>query len=513
MGVLTRVREVGGWLGDRLAGRRSVRLQPPGGLRLLDEGDGKVERRLVGGALHVRPADDSYHLYFQLPQHLLSGAIFVEVEYLGTAHGPFKLQYPTTTGKGALGGRYLEAPQLWPGDPGEEQLRRCRYTLLDFDGTKVQNYGAHFRLVMFSGAWIHDVRVSDQPLSDAERYSGFIPDVALVKAPDRFHKIQWLFVELTNLCNFSCTFCPDEIMERKRGWMKTEKVLAIFDQIAAQRGRLGPVWPVKLHQMGEPTIHPDIVAIVEHAEKLGIGIELNTNCSLLKPSLVEGLYRAGLTNLVLSYLNHTPEAFGTRKVKNSKLTFDQYRADIERTIETKFALGARTHIELHIANAKYAGGFEALVRADEEAVAEVETWLDFARRVESQYGLRPSGIDPERLHSFNVLDHDENGSILPILPGVDLMWKRIHNWGNVIGASPERGPAYCMVPYEQFVIQYSGDVTVCCTDYEGGIRVGNIFEQSIEDIWNGSPLRKLREEMLGGVLSNPVCRTCRGWES
>ena len=34
------------------------------------------------------------------------------------------------------------------------------------------------------------------------------------KSPDRVYPIWWLFVEITNLCNFHCTFCPDEIMER-----------------------------------------------------------------------------------------------------------------------------------------------------------------------------------------------------------------------------------------------------------------------------------------------------------
>jgi radical SAM protein with 4Fe4S-binding SPASM domain len=515
MGVVSKVRRFGGWLGDLVTGRRVAQLQEPGGLQLLDEGDGRIESRLIDGRPHWRPAYDSYHLYFCLPADFPEGPLFVEVEFLGRGSGPFKLQYPWRKNEGILEGRYAEAVQMTTGERGELALRRCRYDLSDLDRGKLQNFGANFRLVLLEGLWIRDVKVSNLPFPDAERFSQLLPSVLLRKGPDRFHKIQWLFVELTNLCNFSCTFCPDEIMKRPRGKMETEEALRIFDQIAEHRAELGPVWPVKLHQMGEPTIHPGLVEIVAHAEKLGVGIELNTNCSLLKPRLVEGLYSAGLTNLVLSYLNHSPEAFGTRKAKSSRLTYEQYRADIERAIETKFALGARTHIELHVANAKYTGGFQDLIHTDQQAREEVAGWLAFARRVEERYGLPPSGIDPQRALAFNYLDQDENGSLLRILPGVDLMWKRIHTWGNVIPVEGQlqRGEAYCTAPYEQFVIEYNGDITCCCTDHDGTLRLGNVFEQSIAQIWRGPKLARLREEMMQGILSNPVCRTCRGWEN
>jgi MoaA/NifB/PqqE/SkfB family radical SAM enzyme len=82
--------------------------------------------------------------------------------------------------------------------------------------------------------------------------------------------------------------------------MKKEKVFRILDEIAQKRPWLGPIYPVKLHQMGEPFLHPDLVEIVAHAEKQGVGIELNTNCGLITREKADGLYAAGLTNLILS---------------------------------------------------------------------------------------------------------------------------------------------------------------------------------------------------------------------
>ena len=111
--------------------------------------------------------------------------------------------------------------------------------------------------------------------------------------PGRLYPINYLFIEITNACNFKCTWCPDDMMGRRRGFMKKEKVFRILDEIAAKRSWLGPIYPVKLHQMGEPMLHPDLPAIVEHAESRGVGIELNTNCGLITPENIDGALPRG----------------------------------------------------------------------------------------------------------------------------------------------------------------------------------------------------------------------------
>ncbi len=500
-----------GWLSGMRSRRKEADLRHRA-LRILDRGDGRIEERKFGGDSHYRPLNGCAYLYFQVPLELLGTPLYVEIEYLGDAHGRFALQYPSSL-KTGLEGDYLEARQHWSGNAGELHLRRCRYFLEDFDPSKTQNYGAHFRLYHPSDDWIRDVRVSPEPWPEMDGFPFSLERAEPRKSPGRFHKIQWLFLELTNLCNFSCTFCPDEIMTRRRGWMKTADVLALLDQIAEHREWLGPVHPIKLHQMGEPMIHRDIVPIVAHAERLGLGVELNTNASLLKSSLVEGLYKAGLNSFVLSYLNHTPQAFGTRKVKNKKLTFQEYRAGVEAAIETKFRLGSETRIQLHLANASAAAAFPQLISGESEARAELESWLEFGRRLEQEVGLEPSGLDARRILEGGILDRDELGSCVELLPGVSLLWKRIHSWGHALpGEAKEPGPAYCVVPYEQFVIQHNGDISVCCTDFDGGLVVGNLFEEGIEKIWRGKRLLELRREMFAGRLSNPVCRKCRGWD-
>jgi MoaA/NifB/PqqE/SkfB family radical SAM enzyme len=344
--------------------------------------------------------------------------------------------------------------------------------------------------------------------------------------PGRFYPINYLFIEITNACNFKCTWCPDDIMGRKRGFMKKQKAFRILDEIAEKRGWMGPIFPVKLHQMGEPMLHPDVAAIVAHAESRGVPIELNTNCGLITRENIDGLYQAGLTNLILSYQTPDVASFKTRKAP--RLAFDDYRDKVRLAVERKVALGARTHLEIDIMNTKYADGYR-IVSEDEQALAFLQDWVSFARSLEEKYGLPPRPHDLERMRARHFLDQDENGSRYELLDDVDLIWKRCHSWGNVIdtagalasvdrqkeAAGDDRGAAapardtYCPAPHEQFVIQWNGDVTTCCTDYEGRTKTANVFSQSIESVWKGGLLRQRQRDMLEGRLLD-VCARCQG---
>ena len=181
------------------------------------------------------------------------------------------------------------------------------FHLPDFDPGRTQNHGASFRLEFRRELLVSRVAVGLAPPPDLEAFPAVAPLPELRKMPGRFYPINYLFVEITNACNFKCTWCPDEIMGRRRGFMKKERVFRIFDEIAEKRSWLGPIYPVKLHQMGEPMLHPDLPEIVAHAEARGVGIELNTNCGLITAERIEALYRAGLTNLILSYQTPDPD--------------------------------------------------------------------------------------------------------------------------------------------------------------------------------------------------------------
>jgi radical SAM protein with 4Fe4S-binding SPASM domain len=510
---------------------------PTGDIAVPRGGDGVWEVRTVQGRPCLSPDDRSYYLYFVLPPELLARAksgLWLDVEYLGDRFGQFRVQYASSDRAAEHDGLYKAAEQRWDGDAvGLRRFRRAVFPLPDFDPARTQNQGASFRVEFRREVLITRVTASLAPPVDVAAFTQTAPLPDLRKLPGRFYPINYLFIEITNACNFKCTWCPDDIMGRRRGFMKKEKAFRILDEIAAKRSWLGPLYPVKLHQMGEPFLHPDLPAIVERAESRGIGVELNTNCGLITPDNIDALYRAGLTNLILSY--QTPDAGSFKTRKAPRIAFEDYRDKVRLAVERKVALGARTHLEIDIMNTKYADSYR-IVSEDEQALAFLQDWIAFAKSLEARYGLAPHEHDWERIRSRHFLDQDENGSRYELLDGVHLIWKRCHSWGNVIGehqvdaeaalqaaavgaSSPGSGaPAhsaaltretYCPAPYDQFVIQWNGDVVSCCTDYEGQTKTANVFASSIEEVWKSETLRQRKQDMLEGKLLD-VCAKCMG---
>jgi radical SAM protein with 4Fe4S-binding SPASM domain len=540
--VTTVLSRLGNALGRLVHGADAVAMQvgpggPLGEIRVPREGDGVWEVRTVQGRPCLSPDDRSYYLYFVLPPELLARAragLWLDVEYLGDRFGQFRVQYSSTDGAAEHDGLYKAAEQRWDGDAvGLRRFRRALFPLPDFDPGRTQNQGASFRIEFRREVLITRVVASLAPPVDAEAFARVAPLPDLRKMPGRFYPINYLFIEITNACNFKCTWCPDDIMGRRRGFMKKEKVFRILDEIASKRSWLGPLYPVKLHQMGEPFLHPDLPAIVEYAESRGVGIELNTNCGLITPENIEALYRAGLTNLILSYQTPDQDSFKTRKAP--RIAFDDYRDKVRLAVEGKVAMGARTHLEIDIMNTKYADSYK-IVSEDDQALAFLRDWITFAQSLEAKYGLSPRRHDWEQIPSRHFLDQDENGSRYDLLDGVHLVWKRCHSWGNVIGehhVDPEAATqialaansaagsgapphlaaltreTYCPAPYDQFVIQWNGDVVSCCTDYEGRTKTANVFASSIEEVWKSETVRQRKQDMLEGRLLD-VCASCQG---
>ena len=82
----------------------------------------------------------------------------------------------------------------------------------------------------------------------------------------------------------------------------------------------------------------------------------------------------------------------------------------------------------------------------------------------------------------------------------------------MIGGAPGRRRScdtYCPAPYDQFVVQWNGDVVSCCTDYEGLTKTANVFASSVEEVWRSETRRDRLQDMLEGRLLD-VCARCQG---
>lgn len=59
-------------------------------------------------------------------------------------------------------------------------------------------------------------------------------------------------------------------------------------------------------------------------------------------------------------------------------------------------------------------------------------------------------------------------------------------------------------------INYSGDLLICCNDYNNSIKLGNINNMKLIDIWNSKKFKKIRYELRKGKRPTIICKKCIG---
>ena len=93
-------------------------------------------------------------------------------------------------------------------------------------------------------------------------------------------KYKKIYVEITNRCNLSCSFCSK--VEKPLRNMTIEEFKCIIEKIKDYTDT------IYLHVKGEPLVHPNLIEFLNVAEEYNIKVNLTTNGTLF-PNLVDKL--------------------------------------------------------------------------------------------------------------------------------------------------------------------------------------------------------------------------------
>lgn len=66
----------------------------------------------------------------------------------------------------------------------------------------------------------------------------------------------------------------------------------------------------------------------------------------------------------------------------------------------------------------------------------------------------------------------------------------------------------CAKPFREISIRWDGSVAVCCNDWRGEYRCGNVNDMSLEEIWNGPAMRAARAYLYHGQRTFGPCAGC-----
>jgi len=265
-----------------------------------------------------------------------------------------------------------------------------------------------------------------------------------------------VYVEISNICNLSCSFCPGT--GRKAGMMTAEQ----FD-IVAERLK-GHTEYLYFHLMGEPLLHPQLGRFLEVARTWGYKVIITTNGTLLKEC----------RELLLS-----SEAL--HKVNISLQSFEANRGgELEEYISccADFARDMGRAGKLCVLRLWNSGGLERMN-------GEIEALLEsrFPRPWRQSRG------------SFALSER------VWLEPGEKFDWPDMNE--------SNRGErCFCYALRDQAGILCDGTVVPCCLDHEGDIALGNIFESSMEEILSSPRARAIYEGFSRRQAVEELCRRC-----
>jgi len=87
--------------------------------------------------------------------------------------------------------------------------------------------------------------------------------------------------------------------------------------------------------------------------------------------------------------------------------------------------------------------------------------------------------------------------------------ERLSNRGGIIKTKNKQLP-YCLCPINPLVIDYEGNVILCCNDYRSSIKFGNVRQESLKDIWKKENYQKIRKQLKKRIFKLPICKKCAG---
>ncbi len=269
-----------------------------------------------------------------------------------------------------------------------------------------------------------------------------------------------LDIELAGNCNLKCSMCwQSGRLDTPLGLMKDDMYKSIIDN-----GIPAGMSAIKLQSRGESTLHPRLADLAAYAKSAGVrDVQLTTNGIILdKPKKLESLMEAGLDKLIFSIDEQHDES--AREIYGDRAP---HLPDVvKRTFEMRERKGIKTRIRIQT--------FAPDGQTQEERLDEIK-------------GIYPDADE----YLINLLwDSDvEHDSLADLADGYDLY--------------------PCSYLWTRLVVFWNGDVTLCCRDYNCSLKLGNINDNSVEEIWMGERMQELRRAHAEGRRREvDVCKHC-----
>ena len=269
----------------------------------------------------------------------------------------------------------------------------------------------------------------------------------------RFQKI---YVEISNVCNLRCSFCPGT--QRKRQIMTEAEFASLLPKLRPWTDFL------YFHIMGEPLCHPKLAEFLSLAGQFGFKVILTTNGTLLAKQQETLLQASALHKVNISL--HAFEA------NDLDIPFSEY---LHRCFSFGQAAQGQKLVVYRLWNQ---GGAEA---RNDEILSAMEAFFP------KPWNVQRRGTE---IGNRIFLEYGEK-----------------FDWPDL--TAPEGGEqVFCYGLRDQIGILCDGTVVPCCLDHEGDLALGNLFSDSLEQILATPRAQAIYQGFGRRKAAEELCRKC-----
>ncbi len=282
----------------------------------------------------------------------------------------------------------------------------------------------------------------------------------------RFKKV---YIEITNVCNLACSFCPQT--KRKGMFMPIDTFSKILDQIQPYTDYL------YFHVKGEPLLHPQIGVFLDLCHERGFKVNITTNGTLINEAKAKIIKKPALRQV-----NFSLHSLGGNEDCHDKQAYIHHILDFVQEARAQSGV----IITLRFWN----------LERDSEPKLYNEQNSEFLTILERAFDIDLQSLEGEdttrgiKLADRVYLNHDHQ-----------FVWPDLKE-------EEDEGRGFCYGLRDQAAILVDGTVVPCCLDGEGVINLGNIHHTPFSEIIESQRARAIFNGFSQRNVVEELCRKC-----
>jgi len=276
-----------------------------------------------------------------------------------------------------------------------------------------------------------------------------------------------VYVELTNVCPLSCSFCPTKSLPSR------QMDLPFFRKVVAQ---LRPYTnEIACHVVGDPLTLTTLSSYLDIMHQHGMKAVLKTSGFFLKKHTFETLFHPSVKQINISLNSYNKN--------DTALSFANYMAPVLELCKAKLAMNKTLFINLRIWNLDESMSEKSFNTLLFETLSEA---FSLPLDLEKIYRERPKSI---RLANKILIHFDSY-----------FEWPSLHN--------PLYGDGTCQGLQSHIAILASGIVVPCCLDCDGIIQLGDLRSEPLSDILSKERTQAMLQGFKAGKAVETLCQKC-----